>query len=67
MSLKPTGKFITPEELDRLRAAQSCPVMFLSGGQPMGGDPQAIVKELGNKYAMAGCPISTKDGQFYSN
>jgi hypothetical protein len=42
-----TGKFVTPEELDIVKTAQSVSGMFLSGGMPM-GDPAHEVEILSN-------------------
>lgn len=63
--MKPTGIFVTKEELDRVKVAQSVSGMFLSGGQPM-GDPGREVQMLTEKYRPPeGSGLNTKDGQFY--
>ena len=60
-----TGIFVTPEELERVKTAQSCSGMWLSGGQQL-GNPQAVVAELEKKYnPPKGSGLSLADGQFY--
>ena len=63
-TMKGTGIFVTKEELERVRTAQSCSGMFLSGGMPL-GNPQQIVYELSKKYnAPAGSGLNLKTGEF---
>ncbi len=59
-----TGKFVTPEELEQVKTAQSCSGMFLSGGAPM-GDPESIVRRLIIKYGMpSDMGLDLKQGEF---
>lgn len=61
--MKPTGIFVTEEELESVKTAQACSGMFLSGGTPM-GDPQAEVQRLVEKYKPptgAGLNIKTRE------
>ena len=63
--MKPTGIFVTKEELETVKVSQSVSGMFLSGGTPM-GDPAWEVKLLTDKYKPPeGSGFSLKDGQFY--
>lgn len=60
------NKFVTSEELERVRTARKCSGMFLSGGMPM-GDPQGQVEELGRKYNMPeGTGLDIDNGEFVS-
>lgn len=61
-----TGVFITPEELESVKVAQSCSGMFLTGGRPM-GDPAWEVEQLRIKYAMPdGTGLDASNGEFVS-
>lgn len=65
-----TGVFATPEEIERLSAAASQPVMFLSGGQPMGEDVAVTCHLLALAHGLPeipgryGCDLKT--GEFVS-
>jgi hypothetical protein len=62
--MKGTGIFVTQEELESVKVAQSCSGMYLSGGQPM-GDPGVIVARLSEKYhAPEGSGLNSKTGEF---
>lgn len=63
--MKPTGIFVTKEELETVKTAQSVSGMFLSGGTPM-GDPAYEVQKLTEKYQPPeGAGLNIEDGQFY--
>jgi hypothetical protein len=58
--------FVTPEELERVKTAQSVSGMFLSGGRPM-GDPQEEVDRLRKQYNMPeGTGMDIGNGEFVS-
>ena len=60
------GKFVTPEELESVKVAQSCSGMYLTGGRPM-GDPAFEVERLREKYEMPeGTGLDTSNGEFVS-
>lgn len=62
--MKPTGIFISKEELERVKTAQSVSGMFLSGGIPM-GDPAWEVKLLADKYKPPeGSGLNPQTGEF---
>ena len=62
--MKGTGIFVTKEELERVKTAQSCSGMFLTGGMPM-GDPQWEVAQLTKKYNPPdGSGLNIKTGEF---
>ena len=59
-----TGVFVTKEELEQVKTAQSVSGMYLSGGVPM-GNPQQRVYELTKKYnPPAGSGLSLETGEF---
>lgn len=59
-----TGVFVTPEELESVKVAQSVSGMWLSGGAPM-GDPQWEVEQLRMKYQMPdGTGLDAANGEF---
>lgn len=59
-----TGKFITADELEAVKVAQSVSGMYLSGGMPM-GDPGAEVARLVKKYEMPKeTGLDPKNGEF---
>lgn len=59
-----TGIFVSAEELEQVKTAQSCSGMFLSGGMPM-GDPERIVMQLTEKYNPPnGSGLDTSNGEF---
>ena len=63
-SMTGSGIFVTPEELESVKVAQSCSGMFLSGGMPM-GDPGRIVDDLSRKYnAPKGTALNVRTGEF---
>ena len=74
MSYPRTNYEMTQADLDAiLEACKPTPVMFLSGGQPMGGSPQENANRawaaLGEKMgfdAMTVQPISGKGHRFFS-
>lgn len=49
--MKDTGVKLTPEQIEEVKANMNRPVMYLSGGQRMGGDetPQQMV----HRFALA--------------
>lgn len=62
--MKPTGIFVTKEELEHVRTAQKVSGMFLSGGQPM-GDPAYEVQRLTEKYhPPEGSGLDIQTGEF---
>jgi len=50
--MKHTGVKATPEELTHLRAVINLPVMFLPGGQRMGGDPVKECHQLALEHGL---------------
>lgn len=68
--MKRTGVFATREEVERLEEAARRPVMFLSGGMPMGENAQemahrlALAHGLPNVPGYYGCDLTT--GEFVS-
>jgi hypothetical protein len=64
--MKRLNKFVTPEELDRVKTAMACSGMFLSGGKPM-GDPAWEVELLRKKYDQPeGTGLDPSNGEFVS-
>lgn len=62
--MKGTGILVTKEELERVRTAQKCSGMFLSGGMPM-GDPAYEVHLLTKKYTPPeGSGLNIETGEF---
>lgn len=62
--MKRTGVFITREELEQVKTAQSCSGMFLSGGRRM-GNPELLVDDFTKKYnPPAGSGLNLKTGEF---
>lgn len=62
--MKHTGIFVTQEELEQVKTAQSVSGMYLSGGIPM-GDPESLVSDLHKKYnAPEGSGLHTSTGEF---
>lgn len=68
--MKRLNVFATEDEIKNIKAAASAPVMYLSGGQPMGGDP---VKMAHHAAIAHGLPeiegyygIDLKNGEFVS-
>jgi hypothetical protein len=67
-AFKRLGVFATPEQIQSIKACASAPVMYLSGGTPMGGDP---VKETHRAALAQGLPeipgyygIDLRNGEF---
>lgn len=67
-NFKRLGVFATPEQVQSIKACAAAPVMFLSGGTPMGGDP---VKETHRAALAQGLPeisgyygIDLRNGEF---
>ena len=60
------GVFVTPDELQHVKTAQSVSGMFLSGGTSM-GDPAFEFEILRKKYKMpGGTGLDTRNGEFIS-
>ena len=65
--MKHTGVKATPEEVKRLKSMLNTPVMFLSGGQRMGGDPVKECHRLALEHGLpeiTGYYGITRDGEF---
>jgi hypothetical protein len=67
-AFKRLGVFATPEQIARIKDCANAPVMFLSGGTPMFGDP---VKEAHRAALAQGLPeipgyygIDLRNGEF---
>jgi hypothetical protein len=59
-----TGIFVTSEELESVKSAQSCSGMWLSGGIPM-SDPQVLVSQLHKDYNAPKCSgLNIQTGEF---
>ncbi len=64
MKPKPTGIFVTEDELKSVRCEYSVSGMWLSGGTPM-GDPERRVKELTENYnPPPGAGLNIQTGEF---
>lgn len=62
--MKRLGVFVTPEELEAVKVAQSVSGMFLSGGMPM-GDPAYEVECLRKKYNLPeNVAFDPRNGEF---
>ena len=64
--MKRLNQFVTKEELEAVKSAQSCSGMFLSGGIPM-GNPAFEVDRLCRKYHLPeGTGLDVSNGEFVS-
>lgn len=62
------GKHATPEEVEAMKACLNSPVMYISGGIPMGDNPQELAHKLALQHGLPeipgfyGCDLRT--GEF---
>lgn len=65
MAHKPSGIFVTPEELKSVRAQQSMTGVWDSQGTPL-GDPQRVVSRLIETYGVhKDSGLNAKNGEFW--
>lgn len=68
--MKRLNVFATAEEIDSIKSAAAAPVMYLSGGTPMGGDPLKMAHSAALAHGLPEIPghygIDLKSGEFVS-
>lgn len=65
MKYEPTGVYLQPDELERLKSEQAASGMWDSQGVPF-GDPQRLVDHFIRKYKVHFLSaIDIRDGQFW--
>jgi hypothetical protein len=68
--MKRLNVFATPKEIENIKAAASAPVIYLSGGTPMGGDPLKMAHSAALAHGLPEIPgyygIDLKSGEFVS-
>lgn len=65
---KRLGVFATPEQIKNIKAAANAPVMYLSGGTPIGGDPVKMAHQAAIAHGLPEIPgyygIDLSTGEF---
>lgn len=68
--MKRLNVFASAQEIENIKAAASAPVMYLSGGQPMGGDPLKMAHAAALSHGLPEIQgyygIDLKSGEFVS-
>ena len=68
--MKRLNVFATEDEIKSIKAAAAAPVMYLSGGTPIGGDPLKMAHAAALAHGLPEIPgyygIDLKNGEFVS-